>query len=105
MNAANVSVNAGDVVRDERTLAVENASYRVATMLMSFALLVDVMVRSGLRREAPWDLLAIVIGGGLVATLYQGVHRILTPHTARVALIACALAAAVGAAVALVWAW
>ena len=48
---------ASGVVRDERTIAVEDASYRLAYGFISFALLLDVMYRSLVRREAPWELL------------------------------------------------
>jgi hypothetical protein len=39
------------VERDERTVAVENASYRWAYSLLTYALLVDVMYRSLVRRQ------------------------------------------------------
>ena len=43
------------VERDERTVAVENASYRWAYMLLTFALLLDVIFRSLYRQEGAWD--------------------------------------------------
>ncbi len=46
------------VERDERTVAVENASYRWAYLLLTYALLVDAMCRSLVRHEASWDLMA-----------------------------------------------
>jgi len=45
-----------NVQRDERTVAVENASYRWACTFVSFALLIDVMYRGAVRNEAAWDL-------------------------------------------------
>jgi hypothetical protein len=65
------------VQRDERTVAVENASYRWAYLLLTYALLVDVMYRSFARHEAPWDLLALVIVGGAVCAVYQARQNIL----------------------------
>jgi hypothetical protein len=65
------------VERDERTVAVENASYRWAYLLLSYALLVDVVYRSLVHREATWDLLALVILAGIVCTLYQAWQKIL----------------------------
>src|ERR1700693_3054496 len=59
------------VERDERTVAVENASYRWAYLLLTYALLVDVIYRSLIRHEATWDLLALVVVGGAVCTVYQ----------------------------------
>ena len=43
------------VVRDERTVAVEDASYRFAYIFITFALLLDVMYRSLVRQEASWE--------------------------------------------------
>jgi hypothetical protein len=80
-------------VRDERTTSVENASYRLAYLVMSFGLLLSVIYRSLILRDSSWDLLALVLLGGLVAAFYQGTHRILTRHWASVAL-ATAIAAA-----------
>lgn len=88
-----------EVIRDERTVAVENASYRLAFGFLSFALLVDVMIRSYFRSEAPWDLLALVIAGGTISTLYQWIQRVLTPHSARVGVIAAFVASAIAVAV------
>ena len=51
------------VERDERTVAVENASYKWAYILLIFALLIDVVYRGMVRQEAAWDLLALVIVG------------------------------------------
>jgi hypothetical protein len=64
--------------RDERTLAVENASYRWAYLLLAYALLIDVMVRGLVRQEAAWDLMALVIGSGFAGRLYQAREKILT---------------------------
>jgi hypothetical protein len=59
------------VERDERTAAVENASYRWAYAVLTYALLLDVMYRSLFRHEAAWDLMALVIVGGAICTVYQ----------------------------------
>jgi hypothetical protein len=66
-----------NVDRDERTLAVENASYRWSTLVLSFGLLGLTAWRSLVRDEQPWDLLALVVAGGLVNTIYQLSHRVL----------------------------
>ena len=56
----------GTVVhRDERTTAVENASYRWAYLVLSFGLLLIVAFRSFVYGESAWDLLALVVLGGL----------------------------------------
>jgi hypothetical protein len=78
------------VERDERTVAVENASYRWAYAVISYALLVDVMYRSLLRHEAAWDLLALVIGGGAICGMYQARQKSLTHNwVMKALLVAC----------------
>jgi hypothetical protein len=78
------------VQRDERTVAVENASYRWAYMLLTYALLLDVMYRGLARHEAAWDLLALVIVGGFVCAVYQARQKILGHGwVMKVALAAC----------------
>ena len=59
------------VQRDERTVAVENAGYRWALILVLFSLLIDVIYRGRIRHEAAWDLVALVIGGSAVSTIYN----------------------------------
>ena len=75
------------VVRDERTTVVEDASYRLAYLFITFALLLDVMYRSLVRQEASWELLAIVIIGGAISTFYQWRQKILTGHSFKVAVV------------------
>jgi len=82
------------VTRDERTISIENSSYRWAYLLLSFGLLGIVAYRGLLWRESNWDLLALVILGGLMTTLYQGAHRIISRRWA-VAALATVLAAGV----------
>jgi len=88
------------VVRDERTVAVEDASYRFAYVFISFALLLDVMYRSLVRREASWELLAIVIVGGAVSGVYQWRRKILTGHSFKLAFVVFGVAGIVAALVA-----
>jgi hypothetical protein len=64
------------VDRDERTVAVENASYRWAYNFMSFGLLLLVAYRSFVHHESSWDLFALVILGGGVGTVYQATHQV-----------------------------
>jgi hypothetical protein len=89
------------VARDERTVAVENASYRWSYLFLSFGLLVATAYRSFGRDETPWDLLLLVILGGLVGTLYQGYHRILGRGWAAAAFVSLLVAGVVAAL--LVW--
>lgn len=82
------------VERDERTVAVENASYRWSYGFLSFGLLVLVAVRSFVYKESAWDLMALVILGGFLNTAYQGFHGVLSRQWA----VAC-LASMIGAAI------
>ena len=63
------------VTRDERTVAVENASYKWAGSFVVFALLIDAMCRAAFRNEAAWDLLALAIAPGVIGTIYQARHK------------------------------
>jgi hypothetical protein len=88
-------------LRDERTEFVENSSYRWAYLLLSYGVLASVAYRSFARNETSWDLLALVIGAGAIATLYQGKHRVLSARWAMLTWVAIGLAAVIGAAWAL----
>lgn len=88
------------VARDERTVVVEDASYRFAYFFITYALLLDVMYRSVVRQEASWELLAIVIVGGAVSTLYQWRRKILTRRSLKLAAVTVGVAGIVAALVA-----
>ena len=90
------------IERDERMLAVENASYRWAYLFLSFCLLLDILYRSAALQQNSWDLMALVILGGVTATAYQGAHHVLTRRWAIVAIIMMLVAAAVAATIVLV---
>ncbi len=81
-------MTAKPIMRDERTVATENASYRLAYLVMSFGLLVSTAYRSFARHESAWDLLALVILGGAVATFYQGSRRVLSQRWAIASAVA-----------------
>jgi hypothetical protein len=89
------------IQRDERTLAVENAGYRLVYLLLSFALLADVAYRGLVRRESAWDLFGLVIGAGVVATAYQATHRVISAKWVKTAIVAFFVSLTVAAAVAL----
>ena len=83
------------VERDERTVAVENASYRWAYAVLTFALLVDVMYRGLLRNEAAWDLMALVIVGGGICTVYQARQKTLVHGWVMKAVLVAVIAAVI----------
>ena len=91
------------VERDERTVAVENASYRWAYLLLTYALLVDVMYRGLFRNDAAWDLMALVIGGGIFCGVYQARQKILAHGWVMKAVLGAAIAGIIAAVIAVVF--
>ena len=85
------------VERDERTTAIENAGYRWSYLVLSFGLLALVAFRSLTRGEQSWDLIALVVIGGVVNVGYQAVGRVVYRRWVVLAVVT-ALAAAVVAA-------
>ncbi len=88
------------VRRDEREHGVDQAADRLAYLVMSFGLLAIVAYRSFADRAASWDLLGLVVLGGLVGTLYRLAQRavsrdwtIVAAGTAAVALVVAAIVA------------
>ena len=81
------------VIRDERSTAVENASYRVAYMVMSYGALAIVTYRGFVLQQSSWDLLALVVLGGAVATIYQGSNKVLSRKWVIATIAALILAA------------
>lgn len=65
------------VDRDERTTAVENAGYRLSYLVLTVGLLTEVAFRSFRQAQNSWDLLALVVLGGVVNASYQGLHQVL----------------------------
>jgi hypothetical protein len=85
------------VERDERTTAVENAGYRWSYLVLSFGLLAIVAFRSFSFGEQSWDLLGLVLIGGVVNAGYQQMHRVVYRRwvlLSVVTMIAAALLAA-----------
>ncbi len=87
--------------RDERELAVDRSGDRLAYLALSYGLLVVVAYRSFVEGQASWELLGLVVLGGLVGTGYRLQHRAFTREAALVIGVTVLAAAAVGIAVAL----
>ena len=86
------------VVRDERTVAVENASYKWAGIFVSYALLIDACCRGLLRNEAAWDLLALAVVPGVICTIYQARHKtVQAPLAVFMVVLACLVAVFIAA--------
>lgn len=80
------------IERDERTITVENKSYSIGYKLALYALLLDTMYRSLFLHQPSWDLLGIVFLCGIVTTLYQLNHKILTKSWVKVSILGLILA-------------
>ena len=88
------------VKTDERTVALVNASSRWALNFITFALLVDIMYRAAVLKEAAWDLFALLGVSGTISTVYLARHKVLDSMFGRNAIIAVVVAAVLAAIVA-----
>lgn len=91
-----------EVLRDERTIAVEHAGFRLAYLLLSYGLLAAVAYRGFVRHEQAWDLLALVVAGGVVSAGYQAANRTLNRRWAMITAATFVVAAVIAAAAAAV---
>jgi hypothetical protein len=83
--------------RDERTLAVENASYRLGYNVVGWGLLASVMYRQVFLGEPPaWDLVTLVIAATVITFGYQALHRVLS-RRALIMVVVSAIGIAAGA--------
>ena len=89
-------MNNQPVTRDERSTAVENASYRVAYLVMSYGALAIVAYRGFVLQQSSWDLLALVVLGGSTATDYQGSNKVLSRYWVMATIAALILAVLLG---------
>lgn len=85
------------VARDEREQAVDAEAERLVAGILSFGILVLVMIR-GLRGEAAWDLLALVIAAGFAGIAYRAQKRAVDRRLAVLGLGTAAVAALAAAA-------
>jgi len=88
--------------RDERTLAIENASYRWAYLILACGLLLDINVRNYFHFTGNGDLLLLVIVASLFCSIYQARARVMTRALIYVMLIAGVVAAAIAVLVTLI---
>jgi hypothetical protein len=86
--------------RDERETSVDQAADRLAYLVLSFGLLAIVAYRGIVERETSWDLLALVVLGGLVGTAYRLRQRVVSRRWELVLVGTVAVALAVAAIVA-----
>lgn len=89
------------VQRDERTVSIENAGYRLSYLVLSFGLLVAIAVRSFRDDESSWDLFALIILSGALNAGYLRYHRASYRQRTVLAAVAMIGGALVAAAIAL----
>ena len=87
------------VSRDERESSVDRRGDRLAYLVLSFGLLAIVAYRSFAEGEASWDLLGLVVLGGVVGTLYRRALRAVSREWAIVAIATGVVALGVAAIV------
>jgi hypothetical protein len=63
---------------DERAIYVQNSSYSFVYKITHIAVIIAVIYRYLANRESSWDLLAILVLGGLIITFYQIRYKTLT---------------------------
>ena len=88
-------------VRDEREAAVEQGGDRLAYLVVSYGLLLVVAYRSIVERQPSWDLLALVVLGGIVSMGYRMRRRALSRNALLLLGLTIAVCSAVAALVAL----
>jgi hypothetical protein len=84
-------------VRDEREAAVERGGDRLAYIVVTYGLLLIVAYRSFVDQQASWDLLALVVVGGIVSLGYRMWRRGLSRNTLVLVGVTIAIAVIVGA--------
>ncbi len=88
-------------VRDEREAAVEQGGDRLAYLVVSYGLLLIIAYRSFVEQQASWDLLALVVAGGIVSVGYRMSRRGLSRNALALVGLTIAIAVLVGALFAL----
>jgi hypothetical protein len=85
------------LARDEREAAVDDAADRLAYLVLSYGLLLIVAYRAFVDGQPSWELLALVVAGGVVG----GAYRISRRTATREALIVVGITILAAAVVAL----
>lgn len=89
------------LVRDEREVSVDRAADRLAYVVLSFGLLAVVAYRSFVEGVASWELLGLVLLGGVVSTGYRLWQGVLTRQAMLVLVLTALIALLAGALVVL----
>lgn len=86
--------------RDEREAAIDRAGDRLAYLVLSYGLLIIVAWRSFVDGAAPFELVALVVFGGVAGALYRVWHRAFNRESAIIVGLTVATALVVAAIVA-----
>ncbi len=89
------------MARDERESRIDDSADRLAYLVMSYGLLAIVAYRGLVERVASWDLLALVVLGGVVGVAARARSGVVTGRWLAVGLVTLLVAAAIAAALAL----
>ena len=90
------------MIAGERMAVVMCASNTWSLNVVLYGLLIDIMYRSAVFHEAPWDLFALVVVSGVIRVAYARRHEVLGQVFGRKTVIimaVCALVAAVISAI------
>ncbi len=85
-------MSAQEILRDERTVAVENAGYRWSYNVIAFGLLILTAYRSLVQGQSSWDLMGLVIVSGAVNVVFQASQRVVNRRWMLHAVLAAGLA-------------
>jgi len=88
--------------RDEREASMDQTADRLAYLALSYGLLGLVIYRSFVDHVASWDLMALVIGAGLVGAAYRLRKGVVTSGWLHVAAITALVALTVAVLLAMV---
>ncbi|MCA9230246.1 MAG: hypothetical protein KDA57_06320 [Planctomycetales bacterium] len=90
---------------DERSAAVAYKANTWGLNCVTFALLLDVVCRGWFLNEAAWDLLAIILVGGVISMAYMAKHQVLGQvfgwKPAIISVVVAAVVAAVSSLIAI----
>jgi hypothetical protein len=83
------------VLRDERETRIDLAGDRLAYLVVSYGLLLIVAYRSFVHSDPTWDLLGLVVLGGIVGVVYRIRRGVLSGRWTVMLLATVALAVVV----------
>lgn len=91
------------IEKDERSIFIENQSYKYGYMVLTFGILIDIIYRSVRFNEAPWDLFGLIFLSGLITTSHQYRYEIFSKNWLVSVLILALISAIIAAIVALLF--